>query len=57
MIGPAVNQAARIEAMSKILNRPVLISSAFADSFQGALTSLGRHALRGIATPQELFTL
>jgi hypothetical protein len=43
--------------MSKLLDRPLLISSAFAESFQGALTSLGRHELRGSATPQELFTL
>jgi adenylate cyclase len=57
VIGPAVNQAARIEAMTKILDCSVLISSAFAESFQGSLTSLARHALRGIATPQELFTL
>ena len=57
VIGPAVNQAARIEAMSKLLDRPLLISSAFAESFQGELISLGRHELRGSATPQELFTL
>jgi hypothetical protein len=34
----------------------VLISSAFAASFGGALTSLGRHRLRGVALPQEIFT-
>jgi adenylate cyclase len=56
VIGTAVNQAARLEGMTKVLGRPVLISSAFAASFGGALTSLGRHRLRGVALPQEIFT-
>jgi adenylate cyclase len=56
VIGTAVNQAARIEGLTKVLRQPVLISSAFAASFGGALTSLGRHRLRGVALPQEIFT-
>jgi adenylate cyclase len=56
VVGTAVNEAARIEEMTKVLDRPVLISAAFAASFGGALTSLGRHPLRGIALEQELFT-
>ncbi len=56
VVGTAVNEAARIEDMTKMLHQPVLISAAFAASFGGALTSLGRHPLRGIALEQELFT-
>jgi adenylate cyclase len=56
IVGTAVNQAARIEGLTKVLRRPVLISSAFAASFGGPLTSLGRHRLRGVALPQEIFT-
>jgi class 3 adenylate cyclase/uncharacterized protein (DUF427 family) len=56
IVGAAVNHAARIESLTKVLRRPVLISSAFAASFGGPLTSLGRHRLRGVALPQEIFT-
>ncbi len=56
VIGTAVNQAARIESLTKVLRRPVLISSAFAASFGRPLTSLGLHRLRGVALPQEIFT-
>jgi adenylate cyclase len=56
IIGTAVNHVARLESLTKILHRPVLISAAFAASFGGPLTSLGRHRLRGVAQPQEIFT-
>ncbi len=56
VIGPAVNEAARIEAQCKALGQTVVISGAFADSVPSALTSLGRHALRGVRAEQELFT-
>jgi adenylate cyclase len=56
IVGTAVNQVARIENMTKILRVPLLISSAFAASFGGELISLGRHRLRGVALPQEIFT-
>ncbi len=56
VIGPAVNEAARIEAQCKALGQTVVTSGAFADSVPGALTSLGRHTLRGVRAEQELFT-
>ncbi len=56
IIGTAVNHVERIEGLTKVLGRPVLISSAFAASYGGPLTSLGRHRLRGVALPQEIFT-
>ena len=60
VIGPAVNEASRIQALCRALDRDILISSAFheaACSCHGALDSLGFHALRGVREPEELFAL
>ena len=59
VIGPAVNECARIGAMSRSLDQRVLISHAFAATLgqRHRLVSLGRYALRGVNQPQELFTL
>src|ERR1700685_826321 len=59
VIGPAVNEASRIAAMCRSLDQPVLMSAAFAavGDIKRRLVSVGRYALRGVAHPQELFTL
>jgi adenylate cyclase len=59
VIGPAVNEASRIAAMCRSVNQPVLMSAAFATvgNIRSRLVSVGRYALRGVSTPQELFTL
>ena len=57
VIGSAVNEAARIEALCKTLGESVLISSAFAAGLPGELLSLGEHSLRGVSARQEIFTL
>ena len=60
VVGPAVNEAARIEAMCRTLDQNPVISSAFAEAAGASrdrLVSLGRYALRGVQQPQELFTL
>ena len=60
VIGPAVNEVARIEALCEPLGRPVLVSAEFVAGIVGAddrLESLGRHALRGIREPKEIFAL
>ena len=57
VIGAAANEAARMEALCKTLNQPLLISSEFRRCFAGELVSLGFHALRGVQTPAEIFTL
>ncbi|KUJ85320.1 guanylate cyclase [Ruegeria marisrubri] len=60
VIGPAVNQAARIAGMHRALDQRILISDdvarAAGDSGRD-LVSLGRYMLRGVAEPKELFTL
>ncbi len=60
VIGPAVNEAARIEALCTPIGHNILISEAFAtaaSTCSGRLVSVGRHALRGVAGDQELFTM
>ena len=57
VIGSAVNEASRIEDMSKVLEAPIVVSSAFARSIPDALVSLGCHKLRGFREEQEIFTL
>lgn len=56
VIGPAVNEAARIEALCKELQQPILVSDAVAPLLpEGSVRSAGSHALRGIKAPRELF--
>jgi adenylate cyclase len=60
VIGPAVNEVARIEALCEPLGRSVLISAEFAAAAAGCdsrLEPLGRHALRGVREPKEIFAL
>jgi adenylate cyclase len=61
VIGPAVNEVSRILAMSRSVEQDVLLSSAFVAALgrevRDRLVSVGRYALRGVAQPQELFTL
>ncbi len=59
VIGPAVNEASRIQALCRALDRNILISSTFqqAAGSEPGLESLGLHALRGVREPQELFGL
>jgi adenylate cyclase len=61
VIGPAVNEVSRIAAMCRSAERDVLVSSAFATATlpedRARLVSVGRYALRGVARPQELYTL
>jgi adenylate cyclase len=57
VIGPAVNMASRLEALTKQLGRPVLLSRAFADLVAGDfdLERVGEYPVRGFSYPIELF--
>lgn len=60
VVGSAVNEASRIEGLCRLLRRQVLVSARFheaAVTCDGRMASVGVHALRGIAVPQELFTI
>jgi class 3 adenylate cyclase len=43
-----------IENAAKTLGQPIVVSAELAAALDG-VASLGRHQLRGLATPQELF--
>jgi adenylate cyclase len=61
VIGPAVNEVARIASMGTSVGRAIVISDAFAaatpEPERAGLVSVGRYALRGVGRAQELFTL
>ena len=55
--GPAVNEVARLEGLSKQLGCRLVASASFARLVPGRLISLGRHGLRGVAEQREVFGL
>lgn len=60
VIGPAVNEASRIESLCRGQQRRLIISSAFAETAPDQadrLIAMGRFALRGVSKPQQLYTL
>jgi adenylate cyclase len=54
-IGGGVNLVARLEALAKRIDRPLVLSAAFAALTDAALEPLGRHRLHGVATPIEAY--
>jgi adenylate cyclase len=60
VIGPAVNEASRIERLCDALGRHLLMSQSFSQAAEASrhdLVSLGRHRLRGVREETELFGL
>jgi adenylate cyclase len=59
VIGPAVNEVARIETLCEPLGRKVLISADLASLVgdRRRLEPLGFHALRGVREPREIYGL
>jgi adenylate cyclase len=56
-IGPAVNLVARLQQLSKRVDRPLLLSEDFAKICERPLISLGFHPVRGLNEAHEVFTL
>jgi adenylate cyclase len=57
VIGPAVNLAARLEALTREVGVPLLMSEAFALASGRSLVSLGHHAIRGLDRTEQVFGL
>jgi len=57
VIGPAVNEVARIEDLSKTVGRPVLASAEFANSVTCDLDPVGNFTLRGVRYEREIYAL
>lgn len=57
VIGPAVNESARLEGLTKILDVPIVASTRFAGAAPEDLVALGAHAVSGVDGGLEAFTL
>jgi len=57
VIGSAVNEVSRVESLTRVLERPILMTEDFAKRHGDgrAMQSLGFHALPGVSRPSELF--
>jgi adenylate cyclase len=56
VIGAAVNLVARLEKLAGELDLTLVTSADFAAACGRELRSIGRHSLKGLAQPQEVFT-
>ena len=57
VIGRAVNLVSRVEGLCKTLDQTVLATDTFAHHLGPRMVSVGRHAIRGLADPVELYAL
>ena len=57
VIGPAVNLVTRLGHLGAELDQPIVVSAGVTRAARRAFSSLGHHALKGIAEKQEAFTL
>lgn len=57
VIGPAVNLVTRLEGLCTGLGLRLVASARFASPCGSRLRSVGHHSLRGIAEPEEVYTL
>ncbi len=56
VIGRAVNETSRVEALSKQLGREILVTEPVARRIGLPLDDLGKHVLRGLSAPMALFS-
>lgn len=57
VVGPAANEATRLERLCKRLGTPIVASARFNEIFPDELTPLGAHELAGVSTGIEAYTL
>lgn len=57
VIGSAVNEAARLEGLTKTLAVPIIASEKFADLTEESLVGLGAHKVPGVSEALEAYTL
>ncbi len=55
VIGPAVNMAARLAALCRELDEPVIVSEYFSAASTAPLDALGAHALKGVGAAEQVF--
>jgi adenylate cyclase len=55
VVGPAANEVARVQALTKTLGRRILASRDFAGHVDAEWDSLGAHRLQGITDAREVF--
>jgi adenylate cyclase len=56
-VGPAVNEAARLEGLTKTLDRRIVVSNAFSRLMPLDWESLGETALRGVKAGRRIYAL
>ena len=55
VIGPAVNLTARLESLAAALGEPILVSADIARAVGDGVECIGRHPLKGLLAPVEVF--
>jgi adenylate cyclase len=55
VVGPVVNETARLEGLTKLLGEPVVASGRFTAGDSGRWRPLGAHTLRGVPEPMDVF--
>ncbi len=55
VIGPAVNQASRLQDLTKEIGVPILASGEFAETANVGMCHLGAHAVRGVSALIDIF--
>ena len=55
VVGPAANEVARLESLTKVLGRRILVSKAFADLLPLNWEGLGSHRVRGVEKAMAVY--
>ncbi len=57
VMGPTVNRTARLESLTKELDRNILFSKEFSESIDAPSEYLGMHSMKGIADQQAVYAV